>query len=498
MADIFSVDLKGLSNLLPQDGLSWIVNELVQNAWDQDVQQVQLELDKMSNTRNRIRIAVEDDDPVGFINLAHSFTLFAQSYKLGNAEKRGRFNLGEKLVIAYAIASGGSVKIESTKGGFLFNKDGRKAIRKKRDAGSRVEVVFRATQSQYDELVTHIGTLIPPQDHTNFVEVEDSIVTTLTKPNLVKSVTGVNLPTMLANDEGQLRRTRRNTTVDIYEVADGDTPYLYEMGIPVVPSETPYHIDVQQKIPLNMQRDNVTPAYFKAIATTVLNATADLLTKEMTNQTWVKEAMEDKDVEAASVEAVLDTKYGTNRVVHDPNHPESSAVAVAKGFTVVYGGNESRSTWENIRTHQPITSAAIKFDTTNNVEFDKDGKDVSLPRDQWSMGMVKLAEFCEKTHMAMFGKALLVSYFNDPRGYAACYGKGLLAATLTFNYRRIGKDKCTHWQTDHLEYFMDLIIHEFAHRFGDSHFSEEYWRGATKVGAKMALLLHTQPELLKL
>ena len=40
MADIFSVDLKGLSNLLPQDGLSWIVNELVQNAWDQDVQKV--------------------------------------------------------------------------------------------------------------------------------------------------------------------------------------------------------------------------------------------------------------------------------------------------------------------------------------------------------------------------------------------------------------------------------------------------------------------------
>ena len=68
MADIFSVDLKGLSNLLPQDGLSWIVNELVQDAWDQDVQTVRLELDKMSNTRNRIRIAVEDDDPVGFIN----------------------------------------------------------------------------------------------------------------------------------------------------------------------------------------------------------------------------------------------------------------------------------------------------------------------------------------------------------------------------------------------------------------------------------------------
>ena len=490
MADIFSVDLKGLSNLLPQDGLSWIVNELVQNAWDQDVHEVRLELDKMSNTRNRIRLAIEDDDPIGFINLAHSFTLFAKSHKLGNAEKRGRFNLGEKLVIAYAIASGGSVKIESTKGGFHFDKDGRTSIRKKRTSGSRVEVIFKATQTQYDELVSHIGTLIPPQDHTEFIEIEQSIKTTLTKPTLIKSVTGVNLPTMLANEEGVLRRTRRNTTVDLYEVTDG-TPYLYEMGIPVVPSETPYHIDVQQKIPLNMQRDNVTPAYFKAIATTVLNATADLLTVEQITQTWVKEAMEDKDVDAESVEAVLDTKYGTKRVVHDPNHPESSAVAAAKGFTVMYGGNESRSTWENIRTHRPVTSAGIKFDTTNTVSFDPDGIDVSLPEDQWTDGMKSLAEFCQKTHREIFGAELSVQFFNDRRGYAACYGGN----SLTFNYRRIGKKKCSDWKND-LEYFIDLIIHEFAHRYGSSHFSEEYWRGTTKVGAMMALLLRSKPELL--
>lgn len=493
-SDIFKVDLKGLSDLLPQEGLSWIINELVQNAWDQDVQSVNLTIDKMSNTRNRLCVSVEDDDPVGFHDLAHAFTLFAKSYKLGNAEKRGRFNLGEKLVIAYAIASGGSVKIESTKGGFFFDKSGRKAIRKKRTAGSKVEVIFKGTQAQFDELVAHSKTLIPPKEHTTMNWDGSSV--TLTKPNLIKSVSGVNLPTVIGDSEGVLRRTRRNTTVDLYEVADGDTPMLYEMGIPVVPSDTPYHIDIGQKIPLSMERDNVTPAYFKAVATVVLNATSDLLTIEQANQSWVREAMEDDNIEAEAVEAVLDTRYGTKRVVHDPNNPESSAVAVSKGYTVVYGRNESRAAWNNIRTHQPIVSAGIKFDTTNNVEFDKDGKDVSLPRDQWTVGMIKLAEFCETAHRKMFGKALMVSFFNDPRGYAACYGKGLLSATLTFNYRRIGKDKCTHWKTDHLEYFIDLIIHEFAHRFGDSHFSEAYWKGTTKVGAKMALLLRSEPDLL--
>lgn len=497
MADIFKVDLKGLSDLLPQDGLGWVINELVQNAWDQDVQSVSLTLDKMVNTRNRLRVSVEDDDPIGFADLAHSFTLFAKSYKLDNAEKRGRFNLGEKLVIAYAIASGGYVKIESTKGGFLFDKTGRKAIRKKRTAGSKVEVVFKGTQEQYDQLVAHSQTLIPPKEHTYMISTDESGVTSealLTKPTLIKSVSGVNLPTVLGDDEGTLRRTRRNTVIDIYEVADGDTPYLYEMGIPVVPSETPYHIDVQQKIPLNMQRDNVTPAYFKAVAVAVLNATSDLLTVEQTNQSWVSEAMEDDNIETEAVTAVLDTKYGTKRVVHDPNNPESSAVAVARGYTVIYGGNESRRAWQNIRTHQPITSAGIKFDTTNNVEFDKDGIDVTLPEAEWTNGMRSLAVFCKTVYEKMFGDELTVHYLNDKRGYAACFGRG--RHSLSFNYRRIGKSKCSLWKEDHLEYFIDLIIHEFAHRFGDSHFSEDYWKATTKVGAKLALLLRAEPDLL--
>jgi hypothetical protein len=201
--------------------------------------------------------------------------------------------------------------------------------------------------------------------------------------------------------------------------------------------------------------------------------------------------MEDKDVDAESVEAVLDTKYGKKRVVHDPNHPESSAVAIAKGYTVVYGGNESRSTWENIRTHRPVTSAGIKFDTTNTVSFDPDGIDVSLPEDQWTDGMKSLALFCQKTHKEIFGAKLRIQFFKDPRGYLACYSRN----SLTFNYRSIGKTKCSNWKT-HLEYFVDLIIHEFAHRYGSSHFSEDYWRGTTKVGAKMALLLRAKPELL--
>ena len=39
-------------------------------------------------------LTVEDDGPEGFKDLAHAYTLFSESYKRGNPEQRGQFNLG--------------------------------------------------------------------------------------------------------------------------------------------------------------------------------------------------------------------------------------------------------------------------------------------------------------------------------------------------------------------------------------------------------------------
>ena len=81
------------------------------------------------------------------------------------------------------------------------------------------------------------------------------------------------LPTVIADEEGVLRKTNRKTQVRVYEPLPGETAMLYEMGIPVVDTGDRFHIDVGQKVPLNMDRDNVTPAYLRAIRVAVLNAT---------------------------------------------------------------------------------------------------------------------------------------------------------------------------------------------------------------------------------
>lgn len=487
MNGIFNVSLKGLANLLPTDrGLGWIATELVQNAWDQTVTQVSVTLDRMEGERNRCKIIVEDDDPEGFLDLSHSFTLFAKSYKLGNVEKRGRFNLGEKLVIAYCVAGGGHVTIQTTSGGFHFSKDGRKRLRRKRESGSKIEAVFRCTLEQFASIERMLGTLIPPTGFPTTVNGEP-----LPERTPVASATET-LPTVIEGEEGQMRRSRRQTLIRMYAPLDGEEPTLYEMGIPVVASGTPYHVDVQQKVPLNFQRDNVTPLYQRKLAVYALNATHDLLTKEQASEAWVSEAMADEEITEDSLTKVLDEKYGEDRLVHDPNNPEASAIGIARGWTIIHGGNESKAAWENIRGKAPVTSAGTKFETDSTVRFDGD-EDCSLPESQWTAGMRDLAQFSQTVYKRMFGDYLHISYLNDPRGYGACFSKH----HLYWNYRRIGKRRITNWRSKtQREWFIDTLIHEFAHREGSSHFSENFWKATTKIGSKLAILLAEDPTLL--
>jgi hypothetical protein len=60
-------------------------------------------------------------------------------------------------------------------------------------------------------------------------------------------------------------------------------PSLYEMGLPIVETGDQWHVSVAQKVPLNRDRNNVKPAYLRAIRTLVLNAMHDRLTEDDAN-----------------------------------------------------------------------------------------------------------------------------------------------------------------------------------------------------------------------
>ena len=250
MSNWFDVDKAGLAKLVASKPRAFIVYELLQNAWDQKVTRVDVTLEPVAGTRNA-QIIVADDDPDGFADLRDAYTLFAESRKKGNAEQRGRFNLGEKLVLALAKAA----YIETTTGSVRFDEQGRHASRQRRDAGSLFRATIPMTKADLEEIDQAVKRLIPPAD------VATTFNGRILEPRFPVAFFNEVLPTVVADEEGVLRKTSRKTLVQVYEPAEGETAMLYEMGIPVVETGDRFHVDVQQKVPLNMDRDNVTPAY---------------------------------------------------------------------------------------------------------------------------------------------------------------------------------------------------------------------------------------------
>ena len=136
--------------------------------------------------------------------------------------------------------------------------------------------------------------------------------------------------------------------------------------------------------------------------------------------------------------------------------------------------------------HKPITSTSKRFKDAG-VDFTPGGKDVSISRDKWTPEMELLADYAASLHEVAYGDSIMVSWVNDPRNYSACYGSG----SILLNKRRLGRawimnaTSCTNGFRNYL----DLIIHECAHRRSDSHFDEKFYKGCTEVGSKVAVFL---------
>jgi len=296
-----------------------------------------------------VKLVVQDDSPDGFRDLADAYTMFRPSYKLDNAEQRGRFNIGEKLLLAIATEA----RITSTTGSIIFGPDGRKTGRKKTHVGSILVATIKMTRAELEEAERLVGTLIPPKGVTTII---NGVELQHREPIATASYT---LQTEVRGEEGGFNQTRRKAEVRVHEVREGETPSLYEMGIPVDTIDCPWHVDVMQKVPLAVDRQSVKGAYHLAVAGHVAEMMADNMTDEESRAGWVGtalEAVEDED----AIRSIADKRFG-KAVVFDPSDPEANRKAVDEGYSVVHGRSLSKKAWSKVRGANAIASAGQTF-----------------------------------------------------------------------------------------------------------------------------------------
>lgn len=487
----FEVDRNGLAQVLGRQSKGRAIAELIANAWDEPgVTSVTVRISSIVG-RPRVQIEVEDDAPNGFQDLRESYVLFAASKKKGEPATRGRFNVGEKLFIARCIWAA----IESTTGTVKFHQDGHRVNgTAKRERGTLLTALMDMTRDELTEVEALLHQLIPPASIKTQVRVQFGtsmgLNFTLNDVQVPPSqVLRATLPTELSDAQGSLRQLERETDVEVYRLA---TPMLYELGIPVVAIDGPFSINVMQKVPLTLDRENVRPAFLRKLRVAVLDATHALLKPDEAKAEWVTEAL--AGAASDTVSNVLDQRFGAKRVTYDPSDPEASKRAASEGYTVVPGGALPAATWERVRETGAMKSAG-QVTPTKHPRFSPDGIDTEVPFDKWTD-----AQKVVGVSFKLIGQALLrdrtglsIRIVRDRvNRHAAWYGRG---GFLTLNLQVLGhrwfEDGASGLQEEHV----DLLLHELGHEWSGDHLASEYHEALTRLGARLALLLVQEPGL---
>jgi hypothetical protein len=461
------IDLKGFAQILSNKGLPRVLLEPISNAFDTKANVIEVFFEQKDG---RALLEVTDDDPEGFADLRDAYTLFAPSKRRDDPTKRGRFGQGDKELIAIC-ANGGFVTVRSTTGTIRFEQSGRSKTREKSDSGTWLCAGFKCNQAQAKEFAQLVQTLIVP----------DGIKLTfngqvILRPEPVKMVKET-LPTVIADGEGNLSQTRRQTTIELFEPTPGETPYLYELGVPVVDHDGRWHVNIGQKIPLNAARDNVTPAYLRRIREIMLNETHAELTEVDHKRGWVKDALATASDEA--IQSHITTVYGPNAVIFDPSDQEASKRALEKGWTVVHGRTFDTDTWKRIKDADILKPAGQVL--PSGVPTSPDGKP-PIPWESWTPAMKELGRYAGDLGEHLLGFRPGVEFHNIQlpagHGHTAAWWGG---STVTFNLRVLGK----RWPEEASQVEVDeLCLHEFAHaNTGNDHFTDRYINKLSHLGA---------------
>ncbi len=478
--EIFAVDVKGLRQLQSGKPKWFIIRELLQNAMDEEITTCNI---YMTYERGKAKITVEDDSPIGFRDLSDSFTLFRETYKRADVKKRGKFNFGEKQVLCLSDYA----RIITTTGGIEFEilKGTKKMLRRKREKGSEVYVEVKMTGAEFGECLNYCNDILVPQNiKVIVIDGTDGGTERQLQYKTPHKIFTAKLPTEVKEGDS-MRTVSRETEVHIHKAiveVDTKVSYIYEMGIPVCEITCDYSIDVQQKVPLSNDRDNVDAKYLKMIYGEVLNHVHDELIPEQSSNLWVRNGFASDRANEDARKDVIIKRFGEKALIANPLDKRSMDEAISNGYNVIYGAEMSKEEWSYVREDNLLESTSGKFKTGV-----ADGKIVQ-PTDEQK----KIAVLCKKVAIRFLAINLKVTFLEAPDASTkADYNAE--NCHLRFNVSHFSESD---WQAENgrvKQPLLDLIIHELGHSAG-WHYEHSYHECITALGSKLTVHALNNPE----
>jgi len=433
----FEVDKEGLKELYSDRTPFDLVAEIVQNAWDEKIHECNVVLHQKGG---KAVLKVIDDNPEGFKNIRDAYTLFGNTHKRPDPTKRGRFNIGEKIVLAQAISG----SISTTKGVVQFGELGRSEFLGEnygRKKGSVFEAIFPWTRQQVRETIEKLENLLVPK---RIVFTVNGKVIKSRRPDWVQEAV---LPTVVF-DNGEKFVPQRKTRIEIYST-EKEKGQLYEMGLPVCEIDCPYKVNVSQRVPVTIDRNTVSPRYLRSIYAYVLNACYQTLGEEKASEQWVRDAVGHRVCSKEARKWVLKKRFGSKVLIANPLDQGSIQEALDKGYKVIYGrelGTEERQAFKEAG----LSSTSDVFKCTID-------KDEVIPVEKWTREQKAMAVFAKKLAKELINKDIKVN-ITRTSGFLAAYNNAL--NVLSFSHTRLGRK---FFEGGITARSIGIILHELAH-----------------------------------
>jgi len=467
MKNWFEIDVDGFRDLYKNKPKTFIINELVQNAFDENTKECSVWVEYFNNM---IEVTVKDDSPEGFKNITHAYTLFADTYKRRDPTKRGRFNLGEKQVIAICNRA----EVQTTKGTIVFDDRGRTKLDAKTKKGSIIRINFNGSEKDKNILIKHACSLLSPEGIRYVVNGKRIKSKAIFKSFEAKLLTDI--------FNGEILKVQLRDTY-IHLIESSDQSYIYEMGIPIMKTDCLWHIDVQQKVQLNIDRDNILPSYVQDLYAEVVNNAYEHITEH--SALWVRTAMKDTRIKKETVAHIMKERFTDKYCIANPLDSNAMEDAISHGFKPIYGGEMSGDEWDIVKDLTNIQSATQLFGNNDITQAE-----VIQPNKNQKI----TALYAKKIADRLLDIKVKVKFVT-------ANGTSRVA-----DYDR--EDKILRFNVGHpylKQKFFDeptgekptkLIIHELSHEDG-GHIDYDYQEMQSTLGAKLTMLGRNEPSFFK-
>ena len=283
-----------------------LVKELVQNALDSIVEgepgQIILNYGYVQN-----KFFVECRDNGSGIESLSDLRVVYLTHKTDSHLKRGRFGRGfkEALCVAdYALVQSQGQQIE-----FLY--DGQERITREGisplQPGTLVKMQMAWPPETKLKLDGYFQQFIIPEQ----IQFRLNGVALTQRP--VQHSVGTSLTTEVYDHQAQSwKKPSRKTAIHLIPAQANETPTIYERGIPVAPVEwtMPFHCNIQQRVPMNPNRDAVATGYPLKLHVACLPILLESMDSETVRQDWVGNA--GKKCDQTVKQQIITKAFGEN------------------------------------------------------------------------------------------------------------------------------------------------------------------------------------------